>query len=139
MRPPVAFTPRARARCSRSTDATTGYDLFMAAENDEDLAELSRLLYVATTRAADYLILSAGVEEPGEATGPWMELLARRFDLTTGSTSRNGGRQHEAATAGRASPRRDRRSRLVPAAHGQGYRPSRRFIRSPSISGGGAI
>ena len=57
----------------------------MMAENEEDLAELTRLLYVATTRAADYLILSAGVEEPGKAAGPWLELIAKRFDLMTGS------------------------------------------------------
>ena len=56
----------------------------MMAENEEDLAELSRLLYVAATRAADYLILSAGVEEPGKAAGPWMELIGRRFDLLSG-------------------------------------------------------
>jgi ATP-dependent helicase/nuclease subunit A len=65
-------------------EATTGYDLMTMAENEEDLAELSRLLYVATTRAADYLILSAGVEEPGQACGPWMELLGKRFDLQSG-------------------------------------------------------
>ena len=54
----------------KDTDVTTGYDLLMTAENEEDLAELSRLLYVAATRAADYLILSAGIEEPGKAAGP---------------------------------------------------------------------
>ena len=54
------------------------------AENEEEMAELDQLLYVATTRAADYLILSAGVEEPGKAAGPWMELVDRRFDLIRG-------------------------------------------------------
>jgi len=62
----------------------SGYDLFMRAENDEDLAELTRLLYVATTRAADYLILSAGLTQLDDARGPWMTLLGRRFDLETG-------------------------------------------------------
>ena len=62
----------------------------MMAENEEDLAEFNRLLYVAATRAADYLILSAGVEEPGKAAGPWMELLARRFDLMTAKTRERG-------------------------------------------------
>lgn len=66
-------------------EATTGYDLMTMAENEEDLAELTRLLYVATTRAADRLILSAGVEEPGKAGGPWMQLIAKRFDLQSGS------------------------------------------------------
>ena len=51
--PPVAFTPELGPML-KDDDATTGYDLLMAAENDEELAELSRLLYVATTRAADY-------------------------------------------------------------------------------------
>ena len=83
MGPPVAFTPQLGPML-KDPDATTGYDLFMAAENDEDAAEHSRLLYVAATRAADYLILSSGVERPGEAAGPWMEMIARRFDLLTG-------------------------------------------------------
>ncbi len=83
MGPPVAFTPQLGPML-KDPDATTGYDLFMAAENDEDSAEHSRLLYVAATRAADYLILSSGVEQPGEAAGPWMEMIARRFDLITG-------------------------------------------------------
>ncbi|MCD4726295.1 MAG: UvrD-helicase domain-containing protein, partial [Pirellulales bacterium] len=83
MGPPVAFTPQLGPML-KDPDATTGYDLFMAAENDEDAAEHSRLLYVAATRAADYLILSSGVKQPGEAAGPWMEMIARRFDLMTG-------------------------------------------------------
>ena len=55
-----------------------------AAESEEDRAELVRLLYVATTRAADYLILSAGVPKLGSTKGPWTELLSRRFDLQSG-------------------------------------------------------
>ncbi|MBU4398286.1 MAG: UvrD-helicase domain-containing protein, partial [Planctomycetes bacterium] len=89
MGPPVAFTPQLGPML-KDPDATTGYDLFMAAENDEDAAEHSRLLYVAATRAADYLILSSGVERPGEAAGPWMELIARRFDLLTGQQRGRG-------------------------------------------------
>lgn len=81
--PPIAFTPQLGPML-KDTEATTGYDLFMAAENDEDAAENSRLLYVAATRAADYLVLSSGVERPGEAAGPWMKMLERRFDLLTG-------------------------------------------------------
>ena len=41
----------------------------MTAENDEELAEYHRLLYVATTRAADYLILSAGMRGPRQTEG----------------------------------------------------------------------
>jgi ATP-dependent helicase/nuclease subunit A len=62
----------------------SGYDLWRFVERAEDAAELNRLLYVATTRAADYLILSSGVSELGSASGPWMQLLARRFDLADG-------------------------------------------------------
>jgi ATP-dependent helicase/nuclease subunit A len=82
--PSIAFSPKL-GPVLKDENATTGYDLLMAAENDEDLAERSRLLYVATTRAADYLILSAGVEQPGNASGPWMEMIAKRFDLMTGT------------------------------------------------------
>ena len=81
--PPIAFSPRLGPML-KDPDATTGYDLFMAAENEEDAAEHSRLLYVAATRAADRLILSSGVEGLDRPAGPWMELLAKRFDLATG-------------------------------------------------------
>jgi ATP-dependent helicase/nuclease subunit A len=64
--------------------ATNGFDLWRHLEKPEEAAEMNRLLYVATTRAADYLILSAGVNTPGEVKGPWTELLARRFDLVSG-------------------------------------------------------
>ena len=86
MGPPVAFTPELGPML-KDEDVTTGYDLFMAAENEEDLEEHTRLLYVATTRAADYLILSAGVEsieDLEKPAGPWMELLAKSFDLVKG-------------------------------------------------------
>ena len=53
-------------------------------EWDEDLAEGRRLLYVAATRAADLLILSANLKQAGKATSPWVKLLAERFDLLTG-------------------------------------------------------
>jgi ATP-dependent helicase/nuclease subunit A len=88
--PAVAFTPEL-GPMFKDTEATTGYDLWMMAENEEDLSETGRLLYVAATRAADYLILSAGVEEPGKATGPWMDLIGRRFDLMTGEEREMGG------------------------------------------------
>jgi ATP-dependent helicase/nuclease subunit A len=66
-------------------DSMTGRDLYAMIEADEDRAETERLLYVATTRAADYLLLSSGVKQVGIAASPWMELLARRFDLETGA------------------------------------------------------
>lgn len=62
----------------------SGHDLWQYIERAEEEAESSRLLYVATTRAADYLILSGAVKNVGEGTTPWMKLLGRRFDLVTG-------------------------------------------------------
>jgi len=64
---------------------TTGYDLLALVEQAEEEAETKRLFYVATTRAADYLILASSVESLGDAGGAWTQLLARRFDLTTGA------------------------------------------------------
>ena len=52
----VAFTTELGPMV-RVSDCTSGYDLFQRAERDEELAELTRLLYVAATRAGDYLIL----------------------------------------------------------------------------------
>jgi ATP-dependent helicase/nuclease subunit A len=87
--PVVAFTPEL-GPMFKDPEATTGYDLFVMAENEADLAETSRLLYVAATRAADYLILSSPMEELGKATGPWLELIGRRFDLLTGEEKGRG-------------------------------------------------
>ena len=53
-------------------------------EEAEDRAETMRLLYVATTRAADYLILSAGLQADRRPRSPWLQLLAERFNLDTG-------------------------------------------------------
>jgi ATP-dependent helicase/nuclease subunit A len=71
-----------------------GRDLLRCRDAAADLAESVRLLYVATTRAADYLVLSSSVKRiDGEGTSPglvvpsqspWMPLLAERFDLETG-------------------------------------------------------
>ena len=53
-------------------------------ERKEDEAESLRLLYVALTRAADYLVLSAGLGAEGRPRSRWMKLVAERFDLATG-------------------------------------------------------
>ena len=50
------------------------------ADEDESL----RILYVALTRAADYLILSAGLGADRSVHSPWLKLLADRYDLRTG-------------------------------------------------------
>ena len=75
----VAFAPQLGPMV-KDRQATGGFDLHALAEGDRQQAELIRLFYVATTRAADYLILSAGVPQLGAARGPWMELICRRFD-----------------------------------------------------------
>jgi ATP-dependent exoDNAse (exonuclease V) beta subunit len=69
--------------------AVGGYDLFRLSESDEEEAELVRLLYVATTRAADYLILSSGLPSLASARGPWTELLCRHFDPVTGQARKD--------------------------------------------------
>ena len=61
-----------------------GLKMYQRREQPESLAETLRLLYVATTRAADFLILSAHLKKEGQITHPWMKLLASRFDLQTG-------------------------------------------------------
>lgn len=84
----VAFDPDLGPLVAvRDSDGETlpgGLALYKFIENEEDAAESTRLLYVATTRAADYLILSAGVKQVGQPEGAWRELLARRFDLENG-------------------------------------------------------
>ena len=67
--------------------ATTGIDLFRTLEKRADADERKRLFYVATTRAADYLMLSSSLAgyEPNDLESDWMKLLAQRFDLATGS------------------------------------------------------
>ena len=54
------------------------------AEQEADAEETIRLFYVACTRAADYLILSAGIDPDKPAQSPWRELLETRFDIRTG-------------------------------------------------------
>lgn len=53
-------------------------------ESSADEEETLRLFYVAVTRAADHLILSAGREPGSRFNSPWMKLLAEKFDLDTG-------------------------------------------------------
>ncbi len=53
-------------------------------ETAADAEETLRLFYVAVTRAADHLLLSAGVEPAAKRNSPWLQLLERKFDLLTG-------------------------------------------------------
>ncbi|MEX2306351.1 MAG: UvrD-helicase domain-containing protein [Pirellulales bacterium] len=66
------------------TNFTTGMTLFAAAERAADLEERQRMLYVACTRAADYLILSSSLEDFVKPKSDWMKLVAERFDLADG-------------------------------------------------------
>jgi ATP-dependent helicase/nuclease subunit A len=64
--------------------AMNGHGLHAITSKSEDDAEAIRLLYVATTRAADFLVLSSGVKDIDKVDGVWMRLLAERFDLSSG-------------------------------------------------------
>jgi ATP-dependent helicase/nuclease subunit A len=61
-----------------------GWQLWRAAETIEEWHEDLRTLYVACTRAEDYLVLSASLEEPLRLGNTWMQTLAGHFDLRTG-------------------------------------------------------
>jgi len=42
------------------------------------------LLYVACTRAADYLLLSSSIDDLAKPTSDWLKFLGKQFDLPTG-------------------------------------------------------
>ncbi|MFN4261323.1 MAG: UvrD-helicase domain-containing protein [Gemmataceae bacterium] len=58
--------------------------LWQAEQRMEDWHEDLRTLYVACTRAQDYLVLSAAVEPDETPKNSWSMLLAERFDWQTG-------------------------------------------------------
>jgi ATP-dependent helicase/nuclease subunit A len=64
----------------------SGIDLHATLSAAEDQQERIRLFYVATTRAADYLVLSGGLfhQELESPSTTWLKLLGERFDLQTG-------------------------------------------------------
>ncbi|MCS7305141.1 MAG: UvrD-helicase domain-containing protein [Thermoguttaceae bacterium] len=69
-------------------NGVTFWDIYWHQEQMADLQEEIRIFYVATTRAADYLILSTGWwEKPLKS--PWMTLLESRFNLDTGELKVN--------------------------------------------------
>ncbi|MEQ9065841.1 MAG: PD-(D/E)XK nuclease family protein, partial [Gimesia chilikensis] len=68
-----------------TTPDNFAFKMHRGLEQRADEEETVRLLYVAVTRAADYLILSAGLPYDRKIESPWMKLLARHFDLTTGA------------------------------------------------------
>jgi ATP-dependent helicase/nuclease subunit A len=66
-------------------DVASGMSLFASLEKAEELEERKRLLYVACTRAADYLILSSSLEAHAEPCSDWTALIGDRFDLENGA------------------------------------------------------
>src|SRR5262249_25142588 len=66
-------------------EGACGFDLHRLREREEEANEEVRLLYGARTRAADHLILSAGLKDLDKPSGSGMELLAERFDIRTGA------------------------------------------------------
>jgi len=59
------------------------WDLWQASETIDEWHEDLRTLYVACTRAEDFLVLSSSL--PPKPKGTWILTLAERFDLTTGA------------------------------------------------------
>ena len=68
-------------------DTIVGHEMIRHREEAEELAERQRLLYVACTRAADYLLLSSNLPDPTakRKLSDWLEMLGSRFDLRKGT------------------------------------------------------
>jgi len=75
-----------------------GWLLYRHLEKTADDAEALRLFYVATTRARDFLLLSAATDPDRPPTSPALALLAERFD-------RADGRSLGELPGGRVEPR----------------------------------
>ncbi len=65
-------------------ETATGMTLFAARERTAELEERKRLLYVACTRAADYLLLSSSMDSLDKPKSDWTKLIASHFDLEAG-------------------------------------------------------
>jgi ATP-dependent helicase/nuclease subunit A len=86
----AAFDPRLGPLVAlpgkRKEDGATGIDLFNSTESDAEREERLRLFYVACTRAADRLVLSAWSRDLSKPEkGSWLATLAGRFDLGSGN------------------------------------------------------
>ena len=108
VRPPRTPSLPSEAEAEPATGESLGWLAFGAIEAEEDRKEALRLFYVATTRARDHLVLSAGLESEPEADdpaaaylsavgacssqnpgnprahSPAMQLLCERFDWRSG-------------------------------------------------------
>lgn len=95
--------------------------LVASAEEEENTRELTRLFYVACTRARDYLILSAGLSSLADTKGPWISLLAGKFCLQTGKYLGDDDKDDRPLVklapdlAGLAPPEGTREKKLSPA------------------------
>jgi ATP-dependent helicase/nuclease subunit A len=61
-----------------------GIDLYRHAEDVLELEERRRLLYVACTRAADYLLLSSSIDDPEKPKRDWLQLIDQQISLVDG-------------------------------------------------------
>jgi ATP-dependent helicase/nuclease subunit A len=66
-------------------DGAVGLDLRRHIENIADLEERKRLLYVACTRASDYLILSSSIDDLERPKSDWLQLVNARISLADGA------------------------------------------------------
>jgi ATP-dependent helicase/nuclease subunit A len=62
-----------------------GIDLYRHAEDVQELEERRRLLYVACTRAADYLLLSSSIDDAEKPKRDWLQLIDQQVSLVDGS------------------------------------------------------
>ena len=85
----VAFNPQLGVLVQLPSDRRTGssvsgLDLHRKADAVAEEEERDRLLYVAATRAADYLVLSSSVPDLAKPDSSWLKRLAGRFDFASG-------------------------------------------------------
>ncbi|TWT37691.1 ATP-dependent helicase/nuclease subunit A [Posidoniimonas corsicana] len=67
-----------------------GLDLYKKVQTQADQDELTRVFYVACTRAADLLVLSSSVEDIEQPKGDWLATLTKVIHPQTGA-DRNSG------------------------------------------------
>jgi ATP-dependent helicase/nuclease subunit A len=65
-------------------EGAVGMDLYRHVDDLEELQERKRLLYVACTRAADYLILSSSIDDVDQPKSDWLQLVDGRISLADG-------------------------------------------------------
>lgn len=85
---PVAFDPELGPLVDAGpggAGVSSGLMMYRTAQTRAAESESTRLFYVATTRAADYLMLSSSMKDIAEPSQAWTRLLAERFDLQTGA------------------------------------------------------